>query len=95
MTGTNSCVNRDNDENNGTMVLQEQCCKRQARRIRRINKISMLPDLFGIAQLNVCSLFNKLGISFQKVDAPAGVFFQAIKLILKHKKKMFSSLHIL
>lgn len=51
----------------------------------------MLPDLFGIAQLNVCSLFNKLGVSLQEVNAPAGVFFQAIKLILKHKKKMFSS----
>lgn len=50
----------------------------------------MLPDLFGIAQLNVCSLFNKLGVSLQEVNPPAGVFFQAIKLILKHKKKMFS-----
>lgn len=46
----------------------------------------MLPDLFGIAELNVCSLFNKLGVSLQEVDAPAGVFFQAIKLILKYKK---------
>lgn len=45
-----------------------------------------VPDLFGVTQLDVGSLFNKLGVSLQEVDTPAGVLFQVIKLILEHKK---------
>lgn len=49
--------------------------------------ITQVPDLFGVAQLDVCPLLNKLGVSLQEVNAPARVFFQVIKLILKNKKK--------
>lgn len=48
--------------------------------------VDSVPDLFGVTQLDVSSLFNKLGVSLQEVDSPTGVFFQVIKLILEHKK---------
>lgn len=50
-------------------------------------QVMLVPELFSVAQLDVGSLFNKLGVSLQEVDSPAGVFLQVIKLILKHKTR--------
>lgn len=47
--------------------------------------VRTVPDLFGVAQLNVGALFYKLGVSLQEVDSPARVFLQVIKLILKQQ----------
>lgn len=52
--------------------------------------MTQLPDLFGVAQLNISSLFNKLGVSLQEVNSPAGVFLQIIKLILNQKTTQIS-----
>lgn len=43
-----------------------------------------LPDLFGVAQLDVGALLDELGVSLQEVDAPTGGLLQVVELILKH-----------
>lgn len=43
-----------------------------------------LPDLFGVAQLDVGPLFDELCVFLQEVDAPAGVLLQVVELILTH-----------
>lgn len=50
-----------------------------------VEAVCSIPDLFGVAQLDVSTLFNKLRISLQEVDPPACVFLQIIKLILEQQ----------
>ena len=46
-----------------------------------------VPDLFGIAELDLRPLLHKLAVAFHKLNAPVGVLLQVIKLVLECPKE--------
>lgn len=52
-----------------------------------------LPDLFGVALLDVGALLDELGVPLQEVDAPAGRLLQVVELILSHTHTRTTTQH--